>query len=213
MVLGLDPDDEAGGRRVVRVSKSNYKLPDTGYSFAIDGDDALEVGFVVDLRSSTVSAESLMAVAPTEDERSEQTEVATLLRSLTEDGPRTVEEIRKELARAGFDVSDKTLQRARKRAGLVVGAPKGFGSRRSYMRPEHVDTSASLDTGLSTGAGRNAAGTGSVSVDNGSADTPSSPSTVQTVSTLSLLDKEPLLSSVDTSRGTGRTVSALDGER
>jgi len=216
MVLGCDPDDESGARRVVRISKTNYRNPATGYSFTIKGDAALEVGYVADVKPSDVSAETLMAIAPTEDERSEQSEVADLLRSMCADGPRTVEDIRNQLTRSGFDLGEKTLQRARKRAGLVTGTPGRFGGKRSYMRPEHRDPSDVDGRGVQTDDADKAAGRDSVSPDTPSVDTPSSFPTVQTVSRLSphslTREKVPLPDSVDTLRGNDRTVSGLDTE-
>ena len=71
-VMGADPTDESGARRVVRPAPgSNYRLPDHGLSFTIGNHDETEAGFVTNLEPSDVDPQAITSppVADNEEER------------------------------------------------------------------------------------------------------------------------------------------------
>ncbi len=115
MVLGYDPDDES--RRVVRVAKTNYRAPISGYSFTIADDPQFECGCVTGIRVSHVQAEDLTAGSVTGDEKSERQEARDFLRAALADGPADAEQVTR-ASRA----SERTLRRARKDLEVVAEA-------------------------------------------------------------------------------------------
>jgi len=115
IVLGNDPNDETGARRVVRVAKSNYRLPDAGLSFTIGEDATWECGFVANVRASHVSAEDVTAGPETGEQRGERAEARSILRELLADGPMDAKDAERA---SGF--SERTLRRARKDLGVVA---------------------------------------------------------------------------------------------
>jgi hypothetical protein len=115
-VLGTDPNDESQQRRVCRVAKTNYRVPDNGIAFTIGNDDRWECGFVTGLGMSAVSAEELVAIRQTDGERSEREETRDLLRSILSNGPVDTSEVLKTTRAAG--VSDTTVKRARGDLGV-----------------------------------------------------------------------------------------------
>ncbi len=117
MVLGFDPGDESRERRCVRVAKSNYRIPETGFSFVIASDSELECGYVTGMAPSVVTAEQITAVAPTESERTERREARELLCGLLEEGPAGFDQVAKAADAAGF--SRRTMERARRELGVV----------------------------------------------------------------------------------------------
>ena len=108
-VLGIDPEDET--RRVMRVGKTNYAEPTSGFAFGIAGDDRYEAGYVADLVASTVTAEDLTAATPTKEDRTEREEARKLIRSLLAPGAMDSSDLMK-LARAA-GLSESTVKRAR----------------------------------------------------------------------------------------------------
>jgi putative DNA primase/helicase len=115
-VLGHDPDDETGTRRVVRVAKSNFKMPDTGLAFTIGDDERWECGYLTGLSSSSVSAEDLVAASVPASDRTERDEARALVRSILSDGPMDTAELLKLTRAAG--ISDRTVARARQDLGV-----------------------------------------------------------------------------------------------
>jgi len=115
-LLGCDPEDETGARRVVRVSKSNFKLPENGLAFVIDDDERLDCGFVTGLRSSTVTAEDLVAASMPPGERTQREEAREMVRSILKAGPMETAELLATTRKAG--VSDRTVDRARQDLGV-----------------------------------------------------------------------------------------------
>jgi putative DNA primase/helicase len=111
-VMGADPEDESGATRVVRVSKSNFKLPDDGLAFTIGDDQQYECGFVTGLSTSSVTAEELVAATMPAGERSEREEARELVRSILKSGPMETAELLKATRHAG--ASDRTVERARR---------------------------------------------------------------------------------------------------
>ena len=117
MVLGLDPNDENGETRIVRVAKSNYKMPASGLSFCIAGDDEYECGYVTQLRADDTPAEDIMGLAPSSEEKGERAEAREVLLALLADGPMDAAEV---LEASG--ISERTLRRARKDLGVTAEA-------------------------------------------------------------------------------------------
>lgn len=66
-VLGIDPGDESGSRRVVRVSKTNFREPSHGLEFSIDNNDEFEVGYICNVKDSAVEAFEL--TSPSDPEK------------------------------------------------------------------------------------------------------------------------------------------------
>jgi putative DNA primase/helicase len=116
-VLGADPGDESEQRRVVRVSKTNYRPPATGIGFVIDNDERHECGRVNGLSLSTVTAESLVAARQTEGERTERENARDLVKSILEAGPVDTAEVLRIANEAG--VSKRTLERVRSDLGVT----------------------------------------------------------------------------------------------
>jgi putative DNA primase/helicase len=116
-LLAADPADETGNRKVVRVTKSNYKEPESGLSFLIGEDDKLEVGFVTDLDRSMVSKEALAAASIPADERGELDEAREVVRAILNDGPKPHARFTELTEAAGL--SDRTVRRARSDLGVV----------------------------------------------------------------------------------------------
>ena len=149
LLVAKDPDDESGHTRILVPTKSNLAELPCALRYELVGVDEHGCARVRWLGESTHTANALLAEPASDDERSEQGEIATMLLELTADGPISVEDARKALRAAGYDVTPKTLQRARARAGLVTGQPSGFGGKRSIMRAEvatrSVDTPVSQD--------------------------------------------------------------------
>ena len=112
MVMGTDPNDER--TRVTTVSKTNYKMPETGVSFVIEDDPTFECGYIARLNTSTIS-DDLMA-PPTVEEKTAKSEAAAFLREVLADGSMDAEAVTK---LAGRDYSASTLKRARKTLGVV----------------------------------------------------------------------------------------------
>jgi len=144
LVVGDDPEDPTV--RVLLLAKSNLgRLDVPARRFRIEGRqiDALDDGEPIVTSGiawlgerAGLRASDLLAVSSeTEDERSELGEIADLLLEMTVSGSVTVADAKKQLAEAGFEkLSDSTLKRARRRAGIEVSKPDGFGGQRRYFR-------------------------------------------------------------------------------
>jgi putative DNA primase/helicase len=113
-VMGVDPGDDSGSRRVVRPAPgSNYRLPDHGLSFVIANHDETEAGFVTGLQSSDVDPQ--MITSPPAGDTSEERSKFQMAKDLLTDRLATCDHLSKELisaAREGYDISEKTLRRA-----------------------------------------------------------------------------------------------------
>jgi hypothetical protein len=126
-VMGADPTDETGARRVVRPAPgSNYRLPDRGLSFAIGDHDETEAGFVTSLQPSDVDAQSITAppVPASDEERSALDEAVTFLHDYLGVGAQRATDVKTAARKAG--IAERTLERARPRAG-IVSQREGFG--------------------------------------------------------------------------------------
>ncbi|HLM96763.1 MAG TPA: AAA family ATPase [Acidimicrobiales bacterium] len=115
-VLGIDPDDETECRRVMRVSKSNFKMPDDGLAFIIGDDERFDCGYVTGVTTSSVSAEALVAASVPGAEKTEREEARDLVRSILKAGAMETSELLKLTRAAG--VSDRTVERARRDLGV-----------------------------------------------------------------------------------------------
>ena len=113
-LLGVDPDNE--DRRVVQVSKSNYKLPDAGLSFVIGDDDRFDCGYVTGIQSSHITAEAIAAASVPADEKTERQEAQEVVRQILADGPMETAELQRLTRSAG--ISDRTVERARRDLGV-----------------------------------------------------------------------------------------------
>ncbi len=114
-VLGADPHDETGETRVIRVAKSNYRMPLQGVAFRLRNDATYEVGVAAGLCGSDVAAEDITAAPSTSEERGERAEARVLLRELLASGPVDAAEVAKALP----EVSRSTLKRARADLGVL----------------------------------------------------------------------------------------------
>ena len=117
-VLGGDPQDETGSRRVVRVSKTNFKEPEEGLSFAIATNEEWECGYVTQLAPSHVTAEELVAAPLPGSDRTERTEAREFLSALLADGKMTAQEVFR--ATRGAQFSDSTVKRAKRDLAVKV---------------------------------------------------------------------------------------------
>ena len=109
VVLGREPDDE--DRRVVRVSKTNFAEPSSGWSWSIGSNDALEVGYVTAVSVSDVAAEALVAAPETAEERGALGEAIDWLRDRLDSGGVGASQVIAEARKAGH--SERTVRRAK----------------------------------------------------------------------------------------------------
>jgi Trp operon repressor len=112
-VLGSDPTDESGARRVVRVAKSNYRMPDFGLQFSIGNDSMFECGFVQDLCESSIAAEEITAGPESIDDKSDRAEARERIVELLRGGAMPQHEVLRAVG-----VSERTLRRASKDLGI-----------------------------------------------------------------------------------------------
>ncbi|MHB1988909.1 MAG: AAA family ATPase [Acidimicrobiales bacterium] len=119
MVLGPDPSDETGARRVCRVAKTNYKAPVDGIHFSIANDPTFECGFIAGVGRSIVTAEEIFAIPRTPEEKGERAEACALLREILSEGAMDA----KDAARCAA-MSDRVLRQARKDAGVIAEAKR-----------------------------------------------------------------------------------------
>jgi hypothetical protein len=117
-VLGRDPSQP--DMRVVCVGKTNFKEPATGLSFTISDNKEHEVGFVTDIRASTVAAGDLVSVPLDAEIYSERQEAIEWLRNVLESagGSLAVKELNR-LARE-YGIADITLKRVRRDLGVIA---------------------------------------------------------------------------------------------
>ncbi|MGI8753981.1 MAG: AAA family ATPase [Acidimicrobiales bacterium] len=108
-VLGRHPDDDH--RRVVRVAKTNYVEPESGWAWTISDDPEREVGFVTALERCHLDAEDLTAAAATSEERGALAEATEWLADHLAAGPKAAKGV-KDAARTD-DIAERTLARAK----------------------------------------------------------------------------------------------------
>ena len=149
-VLGRDKDDE--NLRVVRVSKSNFKEPETAYVFEIDDHPETESGRVVRVEPSDIEAGEIMASVQAEADHGARAEAKEFLRGELAGGiERPANELIKTAEQLG--ISKTTLKRAR--TDLGVNARKaGMDLGWVWSLDESVDgggTSGGLETASAEG--------------------------------------------------------------
>jgi hypothetical protein len=120
LLVARDPDDAE--KRVLAVSKMNLAPEPPSLSFTIEAGTAAAPK-IRWLGETQHRADELVGVT---DEPQEAGDLKTYLRELLEIGPRTFPEVRTECRKAGFDVSDRSLRRARNAVGVSVRR-QGFG--------------------------------------------------------------------------------------
>jgi len=139
-VLGPDPTDPGGERRVARPSKSNYQYPATGLSFVIENDETWEAGRIARLEASEVAADEITAPPerPSDGDRSKSDEAEAFLIGQLSDGPVLAKECKALADESGIAV--RTLERARKKLGVES---KMIGPREAWIwtLPEGVPQS------------------------------------------------------------------------
>ena len=142
MVVGVDPTDSTGQRRVVSVGKSNYREPDTSVSFTIANDSEYECGYVANLATSKVDADQITAAPLSEEERSERDHAEEFVREFLSDGPMPAGELMTAGEKAGF--SRRTIERARSSLGVVSKQQRDPQTGRSVgwmaSLPSHIAT-------------------------------------------------------------------------
>jgi putative DNA primase/helicase len=149
-LLGLDPDDDTKQRRVVQVSKTNYKAPEVGVSFSISDNTTWEIGYVSGIGSSTVPTEALVAASVPEDERTERDEAREVVRQILAGGEMETAELIKLTRAAGL--SDRTVERARRDLG-VKAKPRHDGKKITGWTLELPSPPASPPHSLPGGVG------------------------------------------------------------
>jgi energy-coupling factor transporter ATP-binding protein EcfA2 len=117
IVLGVDPNDESGERRLVRVGKTNYKEPESGLRFRIGDDPQFECGYVTALYRDDTAAEVIVGGPVSVEEKGERAEARDVLRELLADGPMDRAEVIK-----ASGINEHTLKRARKDIGVKTEA-------------------------------------------------------------------------------------------
>jgi hypothetical protein len=117
IVLGVDPNDESGARRLVRVAKSNYKEPANGLQFVIGDDPEFECGYVTALYTDDTAADVIVGAPVSIEEKGERAEARDVLRTLLTDGPMDRADVIK-----ASGIGEYTLKRARKDVGVKTEA-------------------------------------------------------------------------------------------
>ena len=126
-VMGGDPTDETGARRVIRPAPgSNYRLPERGLSFTIGNHDETEAGYVTGLQASDVAAETITSppLPRTGEEASGDEDASSALAAVLADGAVWVKVALESMSEAGF-TKDQARRAKDKiaRSIKVVGKP------------------------------------------------------------------------------------------
>ncbi len=159
VLLAKDPTDPSDRRRVMARVKGNLAPEWPSLAYELVPAEEHDCSRVRWLGVSDQSAARLLQEPQGPDERDELAEMAQLLWDLAVEGGGSigVSEAMKALRNAGYEVSTKTLQRARHRAGLEVSKPKVFGGVRSFVCPagssvdkvQHAPAVHTVRTGVS----------------------------------------------------------------
>ncbi len=121
IVLGVDPNDEGGQRRLVRVAKTNYREPDAGLQFRIGDDPEFECGYVTALYPDDTAAEVIVGAPVSIEEKGERAEAREILRSLLADGPMDAADV---IRASGINAA--SLKRPRKDIGVIAEARRNM---------------------------------------------------------------------------------------
>jgi archaellum biogenesis ATPase FlaH len=123
LLVARDPDDES--RRILAVIKSNLCPEAPSLRFHVEtapnGAARLVWG-----GESTHRANALVSLPADEEEREAAQDLRAFLREMVEAAPRTQKEAIAACRAAGFGVAERTIQRARKAAGITASR-RGFG--------------------------------------------------------------------------------------
>jgi energy-coupling factor transporter ATP-binding protein EcfA2 len=121
IVLGVDPNDESGDRRLVRVGKTNYKEPESGLQFRIGDDPEFECGYVTALYRDDTAADVIVGAPVSIEEKGERAEARDILRTLLADGPMDADEAIK-----ASGINATSLRRPRKDIGVIAEARRNM---------------------------------------------------------------------------------------
>jgi len=131
LLIARDPDDEH--RRVLAITKMNLAPEPPSLAFTIEnGAGGLGVPPRIAWLGETVHrANDLVRI---EDDHQEAGDLKSFLRDLLADGPRLFIDVRKSARAAGFEVSDRSLRRARQALGIQP-VRQGFGTAVTWTLP------------------------------------------------------------------------------
>jgi hypothetical protein len=126
LMVGRDPDDPDGPRRILAVAKSNLAAFPPALAYHIE-EAGNGVGYIVWEGETHHTAAAISASASPEHEEGqrERDEVAQALRAALTKGRRLQKEIMHEV-RAATGASESTIHRARRRVG-IISEREGFG--------------------------------------------------------------------------------------
>jgi hypothetical protein len=120
LLLGRDPDEPDGNRRVLAHAKSNLGPLSPSLAFALEGvsltDTGIEAGLIREVGTSRYRAEDLLSIERRERGGARLAEAIGFLDEELQEGPRLAKEL-KEKAKQ-FGISEQTLKRARKELGV-----------------------------------------------------------------------------------------------
>jgi AAA domain len=131
-MCGRDPDDESGARRIFANVKMNIAAEPPSLAYTLAYDELHDVGRVQWLGGSEHRAGDLLAEPDGQEDRSDREAAAGWLAGYLTDlgGEDPAKDVKKAGRAAGF--SERTLDRARKRAGVTTGR-SGFGKGAVYV--------------------------------------------------------------------------------
>jgi hypothetical protein len=120
LLLGRDPDDPDGNRRVLAHAKSNLGPLSPSLAFALEGvpvtDTGIEAGLIREVGTSTHRAEDLLSIERRERGARLAEATAFLDGELRERRPRLVKELIERAKHSG--ITEQTLKRARQELGV-----------------------------------------------------------------------------------------------
>jgi len=148
VLFAKDPDDTAGRRRVMARAKGNLAPLWPSLEFELESAHDHGCSRVRWLGVSDQSVARLLQDLMSPEERDELEEIAELLNQLVADGQGSVPiaNARKALSAAGYEMSSRTLRRARNKAGLETSKPAAFGGERSFVYPTGSSVASSQHT-------------------------------------------------------------------
>ena len=131
-MCGRDPDDETGARRIFANVKMNIAAEPPSLAYKLVYDELHDVGRVDWLGASEHRAGDLLAEPVDQDDRSDRDAAAEWLTAHLTDlgGEDSAKDVKQAARAAGF--SERTLDRARKRANVTTGR-SGFGKGAVYV--------------------------------------------------------------------------------
>jgi hypothetical protein len=120
LLLGRDPDDPDGNRRVLAHAKSNLGPLSPSLAFALEGvrvtDTGIEAGLIREVGTSPHRAEDLLSIERRERGARLAEATAFLDGELREGRPRLVKELIERAKHSG--ITEQTLKRARQKLGV-----------------------------------------------------------------------------------------------